>query len=105
MKHAARMPDEPSAHFGMLVGGIVVEDRMDQLADRHSGLDAVEKTDELPMAMARHALADYRVVEDIERAVPDIIVGHRAGPALLHRQTRLGAVERLDLRLLVDRQY
>ena len=39
------------------------------------------------------------------RAVPDIIVGHRPGPTFLHRQTRLGAVERLNLRLLVDRQH
>jgi hypothetical protein len=31
-------------------------------------------------------------------------VGHGAGPALLHRQAGLGAVERLDLRLLVDRE-
>ena len=30
------------------------------------------------------------------RAVTLVIVGHRTGPALLHRQPRLGAVERLD---------
>jgi hypothetical protein len=35
--------------------------------------------------------------------VPDIIVVHRSGPPLLYRQTRLGAVGRLNLRLLVDR--
>jgi len=67
------------------------------------------KTDKLLMPMPRHALADHRTVEDIERreqrgrAVPDIIVSHRSGPAPFHWQTRLGAVERLDLRLLVDR--
>jgi hypothetical protein len=33
-----------------------------------------------------------------------VVVGHRSGPALLHGQTRLGAVERLDLALLVDGQ-
>jgi hypothetical protein len=31
-------------------------------------------------------------------------MGHGAGTARLHRQTRLGAVERLDLRLLVERE-
>jgi hypothetical protein len=31
-------------------------------------------------------------------------VRHRPGTARLHRQTRLGAVERLDLALLVDRE-
>src|SRR5271169_4037914 len=63
------------------------------------------------MAMARHALADDRAVEDIERreqrgrAVADVIMGHRSGPALLDRQARLGAVECLDLALLVDREH
>jgi hypothetical protein len=31
-------------------------------------------------------------------------VGHRSGATLLHRQTGLGAVERLDLALLIDRE-
>ena len=35
MKHPAGVPGEPSAHFGMLVGGIVVEDGMDEFAGRH----------------------------------------------------------------------
>jgi hypothetical protein len=37
-------------------------------------------------------------------AVSFVIVGDRAGAPLLHRQARLGAVERLDLALLIDRQ-
>jgi hypothetical protein len=31
-------------------------------------------------------------------------VGHRSSTARLHRQTGLGAVERLDLALLIDRE-
>jgi hypothetical protein len=50
----------------MLVDGVVVEDRVDQLAGRHRGLDPVQETDEFLVAMARHALADDRAVEDIE---------------------------------------
>ena len=44
-----------------------------------------------------------RAVEHVERgeqggrAVALVVVGHGAGPALLERQARLGAVERLDL--------
>jgi hypothetical protein len=58
-------------------------------------------------AGARHAWADDRPVEHVERrergacAVADVIMRRRAGPALLQWQTRLGAVERLDLALLV----
>ena len=37
-------------------------------------------------------------------AVPDVIVGHCAATSLLHGQPGLGAVERLDLALFVDRQ-
>ena len=33
-----------------------------------------------------------------------VIVGHRSGASRLHRLVRLGAVERLDLALLIDRQ-
>src|SRR5262249_6155542 len=105
-----RMAGEPSAHLGMLVDGVMVEDCcMHELAGRHRRLDAVQEMDEFLVVMPRHALADHRVVEDIERgkqggcAVPDVIVGHRPGPAPLERQTWLCAVERLNLRLLVDR--
>jgi hypothetical protein len=37
-------------------------------------------------------------------AMAFVVVGHRPGAALLHRQTGLGAVERLDLALLINRE-
>ena len=94
----------------MLMGGIVVEDDVDDLAGRHLGLDGVEKADELLMPMTLHVAADDLAVEHVEcgeqrrRAVPLVVVRHGPGAALLHGQTRLGAVERLNLALLVDRQ-
>ena len=33
-----------------------------------------------------------------------VVVGHRPGAALLHRQAGLSAVKRLDLALLIDRE-
>jgi hypothetical protein len=60
--------------------------------------------------MAFHALADDLAFEDVESgeqgrgAVPFAVVGDCAGAPLLHWQARLGAVERLDLALLIDRQ-
>ena len=62
-----------------------------------------QEAQELLVAMARHAAADDRAVEHVEggeqggRAVALVVMGHGAGPALLDRQPRLGAVERLDL--------
>ena len=63
------------------------------------------------MPVALHAAAQHRAVQHVQRreqrrgAVALVVVGHGRGPSLLHRQPRLGAVERLDLALLVDRQH
>ncbi len=38
------------------------------------------------------------------RAVALIVMRHRAGPALLQRQSRLGAIERLNMTLLIHSQ-
>ena len=56
-------------------------------------------------------MADDPALQHVERgeqrcrAVALVVVRHRPAAALLHRQPRLGTVERLDLRLLVDRQH
>ena len=111
MEDPARVLGQPTPHLGVLVGGIVVEDHVDHLAGRHGALDGIEEADELLVAVALHALADEAAVEHVEgreqrgRAVALVIMGHGAGTARLHRQARLGAVERLDLALLVDRQH
>ncbi len=58
-------------------------------------------------SMPFHALADDLAGGNIERreqrrrAVALVVMQHSAGLALLHRQARLGAVELLDLALLV----
>ena len=85
------------------MGRVVVDDSMDRLSHRHLRLDGVEEVDELLVSMALHVAADTGTVENVEggkqsgRAVAFVVVGHGSGTALLHRQTGLGAVERLDL--------
>jgi hypothetical protein len=106
----AGMPCQPLAHLRMLVGCVVVDDGVDRLSGRHLRLNGIEETDELLVPVSPHVAADDGAVEDIEggeqrgRAVPFVIVGHRSGAAQFHRQTGLGAVERLDLALLIDRE-
>ena len=62
------------------------------------------------MPVLWHAAADHLAFEDVQRgeqrrrAVALVIVRHRAALAGLQRQAGLGAVERLDLALLVDRR-
>ena len=66
----------------MFVGGVVVEDDMDQLASRDLALDGIEKADEFDVAVALHAAANYGAVEHAEGgeqrggAVPLVIVRH-----------------------------
>jgi len=61
--------------------------------------------------MALHALADDLAGGNIELgeqrrcAMALVVVGPGSGAALLHRQARLGAVERLDLALFVERKH
>ena len=105
---SARMARQPFSDLGVLVVGVVVEDRMDGLAGGDLALDSVEETDELLMPMALHVAADHGSVEPVHRrkqrrrAIALVVMGHRSRPALLHRQAGLGSVERLDLALLVD---
>ena len=104
------MAHQPLANLGMLMGGVVVGDGMDELAGRHGPLDRIEEADELLMAMLLHAPADDLAVQYVQggkqrgRAVPDVVVCHGAAAALLHRQTRLSAIERLYLALFIDRE-
>ena len=84
---------------------------MDCLSGRNRALDGVEKADELLMPVALHVAPDDRSVEHVHRGeqgrrpVPLVVVGHRPGAPLLQRQAGLGAVERLDLALLVDGKH
>ena len=106
-----RMAVEPSSDLIFFVRRIVVENHMDGLVSRHFTLDAVEEADKLLMAVSLHVLSNDSAVQHIERgeqrrrSMPLIVVGHRAGAALLHRQSRLSSVERLDLALFIDRQH
>src|SRR4051812_43383969 len=70
-----------------------------------------EESDELLMAVALHVATDDRAFENVKGseqgcgAVPLIVVGHCAGPPLLHRQSWLGSIEGLNLAFFVDREH
>ena len=103
MERPAGMPRQPLAHLWMLVGRIVVDDGVDHLSHGDLRLDHIEEADELLVAMALHVAANDGAIEDVEGceqrggAVTFVVVRHRPSAARLHRQPRLGAVERLDL--------
>ena len=60
MKRPPRMAGQPGARLGVLVGGVVVEDRVHQLAGRHGDLDAVQKADELLIASDRFQMTGFK---------------------------------------------
>lgn len=74
-------------------------------------LDGVEEVDIFLVPVLLHALTDNFSVQHVEggkqcgRAMPPIVMRHRAAAALFQRQARLGPVERLDVAFLVDRQH
>jgi hypothetical protein len=87
------------------------EHHLDRVLGRHLALDSIEKANEFLMPRALNAALDDLAFENVEGgeqrggAVAFVIVGHRRAAPLLHRQTRLGAVERPVLALLVDAEH
>ena len=111
MKLEARMFGEPRLHLvGLVRRGIVEHDvHVEVLFD--GPIDPPQEPDELARTMARLAIADdettLHVHRRIERghSVPLVVVRDCCGAALLERQARLRAVERLDLAFLVHAQH
>ena len=56
----AWMALQPCPYFRMFVGGIIIENDVDELAGRHFPLDGIKKANELLVAMLLHVLADGR---------------------------------------------
>ena len=103
MERPARVAIEPGAHPFMFVGGVVVEDDVDQLACRNVAFKGIEKTDELLMPVALHVAPEHLPGHHVEggeqrrRAVALVVMGHGRAAPLLQRQSRLRAIRSLDL--------
>lgn len=66
VERPAGMPGEPLAYLWMLVGRIVVDDRVDYFPRRDLLLDRVEEANELLVAMALHIAADAGAVDAVK---------------------------------------
>ncbi len=102
---------EPRPDERRLVGPVVVYDDVHVEVGGHAVVDAVEELAELDGPVAAVRLGDDGGGPDVERckqrrgAVSPIVVRSPFGPAGLHRQQGRGAVEGLNLGLLVDAQH
>jgi len=102
---------QPRPHLGPLVGGVVVENYMDVARFLHGPIDPAEEGQEVPGAVAEHAVAGDQARLDVQRgeqrggAMALVIVGHGGRASLLEGQPRLGPIQCLDLGLLVDAEH
>ena len=92
----------------MLVGAVVVDDEMQLELGRNANIEVPEEGEELLMAVPRLAWGDDFAALHIEggeqrgRAVAQVVMRDAFEVAHAHRQDRLGALQGLDLALLVD---
>ena len=104
----ARAFGEPVPDQRRFVGAVVVHDDVHVESTRHLRLDQIEKFAKLRRAVPLMKLRDHFAGLRIERGkqgrrpVPLVVVRPAFDLARLHRQQRLRAIERLNLRLLID---
>ena len=68
MERPARMIGEPFENLGLFVGGVVVDDGVDDFSGRNNALDGIEEANKLLVAMpSSHAASDHGSVEEVER--------------------------------------
>ncbi len=95
---------EPAiSDLGRGVGGQVVQDDVDGQAAGHGGVDLFEEPQNLGASVAFAQIGEYFAGgqvhgrEQIDGAVPLVVMSHRGGPATFHRQRGLGRVQGLAL--------
>jgi len=107
----ARMAREPGAHRGGFVGSVVVHDQMHIQGGGNRRLNGPQELQKFLAAMAPMQLADHLAGGDIQcgkqrgRTMAQVVVRAPLGNPGRQRQDRLGAIQRLNLALLVDTQH
>src|SRR6266550_4176693 len=66
MAHKAGMTIQPGPRLGILMRSVIVEDKMNDPADRDLGLHRVQKADEFLVPVALHAAPNNLAVEHVE---------------------------------------
>ena len=107
----ARSLRQPETYPGMFVGGVVVDNQMNVKTFRHSVIDPLEKLKKLLVTMTCLALRQDSAGGDIEGgkqgggAVANVVMGYTLHVPQSHEQHRLGPVDGLNLRLLINGEH
>jgi len=102
---------QPRLHVGMLVGAVIVHHQVERDLAGKLRIKASQEFQELLMAVPGKALPDHFPLQDLQGreqargAMALVVVGHRPQTALLQGQSRLRAVQGLDLGLLVHAEH
>ncbi len=111
MDMEARWLRQPGPDLGVLVGAVVVHHQMDVQIFRDGRLDLTQEAQELLVSVAGLALGDHLAGGNIQGdehgggAVAGVVMRHPLHVAQPHGQQRLGAIQGLDLSLLIDAEH
>src|SRR5258705_3920888 len=111
MQFEARMTRQPALDDRMLMGGVIIQNDVDALAQRNFVVDLFEKFQPLAVGVFLGGVSDDFALQVIQRgkegdgAVAIVIVGLSADMSFAQRQPRLTALQRLDLALLVTTEH
>ena len=95
----------------MLVSAVVVDDQVHVELGWDLLVDPPQETQKLLVPVPGLALGDHRTGGHVQGgkqcggAVADVVVGDSLDVAQTHRQQRLGVIEGLDLRFLVNAEH
>jgi len=102
---------EPTLHFVMLVGSIIVGDEMNFQVGGNALINQAKELQPLSMAMPFLARADDRSVKGVQRgkercrSMAYVVVCHRCRATTLEWQTQLRTIQRLNLAFLVSAEH
>src|SRR6201984_2970267 len=111
MQLEARMACQPALDGRMFMGGVIVQNDVDMLAQRNFPVDLLEKFQPLAVGVFLGGLSDDFALQIIQRGkegdrtVAVVIVGLGADMPFAKRQTRLAALKSLDLAFLVTTEH
>src|SRR5271165_4030124 len=105
------MPGEVLLDGGMFMGGVVVQNDVDVLAQRNFAVDLLEKLQPLAVGVCWGGVSYDFALQIVQRgkkghrAVAIVIVGLGADMPFAQRQSRLAALKSLDLAFLVTTKH
>jgi len=111
MQVEAGMASQPRLDARLFVRSVVVDDQMQVQIEWCLDVDQLQETNELLMAMPRHAIANDGAIEHVQcseqsrRAIAFVVVRLAGRNSRPEWQERLSAVEGLDLTFLVDAEH